>query len=116
MNTEATLHQALHRDPGDRTCWLALADWLEESGQPQRAELLRLRLGLQSAEAPHRDARERRLRALLEAGVEPAGPVLVNSVGMRLTLIPPGSFWMGSPEGEPGRHLDEDPRHHVVLT
>jgi uncharacterized protein (TIGR02996 family) len=36
------LLQALHRDPGDTTAWLTLADALEESGQVERAELTRL--------------------------------------------------------------------------
>ena len=42
MNTESTLLQAIHAAPEDDLAWLALADWLEEHGQPGRAELLRL--------------------------------------------------------------------------
>jgi len=34
----------------------------------------------------------------------------------RLRWIPPGRFWMGSPESEPGRYDDEGPRHQVILT
>jgi formylglycine-generating enzyme required for sulfatase activity len=34
----------------------------------------------------------------------------------RLRWIPPGRFWMGSPEGEPGHYGDEGPRHLVTLT
>src|SRR5262245_49693305 len=115
MDTEQTLLLALHADPSDAACWLALADWLEEDGQPRRAELLRLRLGLQDA-APQRFEREQRLRQLLAEGVRPVVPKLTNSVGMELALIPAGTFWMGSPQGEPGRHSDEDPRHQVTLT
>lgn len=42
-----------------------------------------------------------------------------NSVGMRLRLIPPGRFLMGSPESEPGRssdELSEGPQHAVRIT
>jgi uncharacterized protein (TIGR02996 family) len=116
MDTQRTLLQALHADPNDDTCWLALADWLEESGQPDRAELMRLRLELQSAEADRRPDRERRLRRLLRRGAVPAVPEVINAVGMRLALVPAGSFWMGSSAEEPGRHEDEGPRHRVRLS
>ena len=33
---------ALHADPNDEPTWLALSDWLEETGQADRAELARL--------------------------------------------------------------------------
>ena len=35
---------------------------------------------------------------------------------MSLTLIPPGTFLMGSPEGETGRRQDEGPQHRVEIT
>ena len=38
-----------------------------------------------------------------------------NSIGMKLILIPAGSFTMGSPVGEVGRMFDETP-HRVTLT
>jgi uncharacterized protein (TIGR02996 family) len=119
MDTERTLLQALLADPADRACWLALGDWLEESDQASRAELLRLRLELQNLEArprPEREQREQRLRGLLAQGVSPVVPTLVNSVGMALALIPAGSFWMGSPDGERDRHRDEGPRHKVEIS
>ena len=34
----------------------------------------------------------------------------------RLRWIPPGRYWMGSPEDEPGRYDDEGPRHPVIIT
>ncbi|MFN7962422.1 MAG: formylglycine-generating enzyme family protein [Thermoanaerobaculia bacterium] len=40
----------------------------------------------------------------------------VESVSHRLRWIPPGRFWMGSPEGEAGRRENEGPRHPVTLT
>jgi uncharacterized protein (TIGR02996 family) len=44
-------------------------------------------------------------------------PVRVhNSLGMAFNRIPPGTFWMGSPEEEAGRYDNEGPRHRVTLT
>ncbi|HEX4954670.1 MAG TPA: formylglycine-generating enzyme family protein [Thermoanaerobaculia bacterium] len=40
----------------------------------------------------------------------------IAQVSHRLRWIPPGTFWMGSPEGEAGRREDEGPRHLVTLT
>jgi formylglycine-generating enzyme required for sulfatase activity len=48
-------------------------------------------------------------------GDPPAGDVAVNSLGMRMVLVPAGSFRMGSPPGEPLRQDDETPRQ-VTLT
>jgi len=43
------------------------------------------------------------------------GESFTNSLGMEFVLIPPGTFLMGSPPCEPGRHADED-QHPVTLT
>ena len=40
----------------------------------------------------------------------------VNSVTFELRWIQPGSFKMGSPESEKGRHSDEGPQHEVTLS
>lgn len=40
----------------------------------------------------------------------------LQEVTQRLRWIPPGRFWMGSPEKEPGRYDAEGPRHPVTLT
>ena len=40
----------------------------------------------------------------------------VNGVRFPLRWIPPGSFWMGSPEDEIGRINREGPRHQVTIT
>ncbi len=40
----------------------------------------------------------------------------VEGVRQRMRWIPPGSFMMGSPEGEVGRDNDEGPQHEVTLT
>jgi len=39
-----------------------------------------------------------------------AGDTVVNTLGMRMVLVPAGSFWMGSPPGEPLRQEEELPR------
>jgi formylglycine-generating enzyme required for sulfatase activity len=43
-------------------------------------------------------------------------PVMTNSIGMKLVLIPRGKFRMGSPEGEKGREANEGPQHEVEIT
>ncbi|MBF0296006.1 MAG: formylglycine-generating enzyme family protein [Magnetococcales bacterium] len=40
---------------------------------------------------------------------------VVGRVRQRMRWIPPGRFWMGSPEDEPGRDPDEGPRHEVTI-
>lgn len=40
----------------------------------------------------------------------------LQEVTQRLRWIPPGRFWMGSPEEEPGRYDTEGPRYQVTLT
>src|SRR4051812_26236252 len=103
-DTEQVLLAALHADSSDETAWLALADHLEESGQPDRAELVRLCRQLRGVPLLRRTrvraALEGRLAELLLAGVRPAVPERVNSVGMRFALVGPGRFRMGSPAGE----------------
>jgi uncharacterized protein (TIGR02996 family) len=103
-------------DPADDLAWLAVADWLEENDQTQRAELVRL-TRLLRLERHHLDRprREDRLRELLAAGVEPCVATLTNSIGMELAYIPPATFLMGSPEEEEGRRADE-PEHEVTIT
>jgi formylglycine-generating enzyme required for sulfatase activity len=40
----------------------------------------------------------------------------VNSVGIEFVLVPAGTFWMGSPEDERGRHDWESPQHEVTIS
>jgi formylglycine-generating enzyme required for sulfatase activity len=67
-------------------------------------------------DGPQRRQQEARAQELLAAGVRPCVPELVNSIGMRLALIPPGSFLMGSPAGERIYNPEETPRHPVEIT
>jgi uncharacterized protein (TIGR02996 family) len=116
VDTPTSLMAGLAAEPGDPLAWQALADWLEESGEPQRAELARLNLRLR-LERGHRQHRnwQKRVQELLAAGVRPCVPELVNSIGMRFVLVPPGDFLMGSRRGEEHRTQDEV-RHEVQIT
>ncbi len=56
---------------------------------------------------------------VIDWGVDDFGSfarIAVGGVTQTLRWIPPGTFWMGSPEDEPGRHEDEGPRHAVTLS
>jgi formylglycine-generating enzyme required for sulfatase activity len=41
---------------------------------------------------------------------------VVNSIGMKLMLVPAGKFKMGSPRSEPERRDEEGPQHEVEIT
>ena len=104
-------------DPADALGWHAVADWLEEHDQPDRAELVRLtRLLLCDLTHPDRPAREARQMELLAAGVEPCVATLTNGIGMEFVYIPAGKFLMGSPPEEEGREANEGPVHEVEIT
>jgi uncharacterized protein (TIGR02996 family) len=115
MEIEQAILQALHDNPADEASWRALTDCLEETGQERRAELLRLHRSLRSApQGPERSAAEVRIHSLLAEGVRPCVPVLTNSIGMELALIPAGTFQMGSPADDTPD--DEHPLHEVEIT
>jgi uncharacterized protein (TIGR02996 family) len=114
MNEPAFL-SAICDTPSDESTWLALADWLDENGQPQRAELIRLTRRMLRTPAAERGAMPERYAALLGAGVKPVVVEWTNSIGMRFALVPGGRFLMGSPEGELGR-TDDERLHEVELT
>jgi formylglycine-generating enzyme required for sulfatase activity len=40
---------------------------------------------------------------------------ITNSIGMKMVLIPKGTFMMGSPESEKGRQKDET-QHEVTIS
>ncbi|MBY0230051.1 MAG: SUMF1/EgtB/PvdO family nonheme iron enzyme [Gemmataceae bacterium] len=116
---EAGLLRAWADEPGSDVHWRILADWLEEDGQGERAELLRLHRSVLAAPWGKGTGSER-LRGLLAAGVRPVLPRLANSLGMEFVLIPPGSFMMGALQSETNpdsrTYADERPRHRVTLT
>jgi uncharacterized protein (TIGR02996 family) len=116
--TEETFLAALHGDPGDETTWLALADCLEENGQPDRAELVRLVRRMRTLPlkpTKERKAAEARIAGLLSAGVRPVVAKLVNSIGMELALIPPGRFQMGSPPRTEKSRQRNETAHEVEI-
>jgi uncharacterized protein (TIGR02996 family) len=120
----AGLLRGIVQEPQAEDRCLVLADWLEEHDDPRRAELLRLHRNLLATccgpeEHPLRDGWHARVVELLAAGVKPCVPqrtvVLAPGVEMTFSFIPPGSFLMGSPEGEEGRSHTET-LHRVTLT
>lgn len=115
VDHEDTLLAAITADPADDTARLALADCLEEQGRPLHGELLRLHGELRRRADGTGPAFDR-LCWLIESGVHPVVPTLVNTIGMRFALIPPGTFWMGSPASEADRFSDEGPEHLVEIT
>lgn len=116
MTPVETLLSAIAIQPADELAWLALADALEESGEPLRAELVRLTRSLRTLARtkPERRATEQRVQQLLAESVLPCIPTITNSIGMRLVLIPPGQFKIGSPVREMGR-LDHEPLRRISI-
>jgi uncharacterized protein (TIGR02996 family) len=117
--TEEPFLSALHESPNDDVTWLALADWLEENDQADRAELVRLVRQLRDVPVIRRSKKrttlEKRIAQLLMAGARPAVPEITSSIGLRLALIPPGRFRMGSPRNEAERG-GEEVSHQVEIT
>src|SRR4051794_31090679 len=98
MKEDAFFAEVLE-NPADPPAWETLgvlAAWLEDHGDP-RGELLRLTRALLVPGGDERRQKEQRLRGLLDRGVRPCWPTRTNSLGMRLALIPAGTFLMGSP-------------------
>src|SRR5262245_47098594 len=105
MDLEEALQQAIEEQPGAEAAWPVLADWLDDQGQPDRAELLRLQVRLRGdLGSPGRDALQRRLQALLRGGTYPWAPRRQIRLGrgaeLTLVLVPPGRFYMGSDDAE----------------
>jgi uncharacterized protein (TIGR02996 family) len=123
---ELALLQAVVESPDEEAPSLVLADWLEEHDDPRRAELVRLHRRLlatccEPEQHPQRGEWQARVVHLLAEGVKPCVPQRTVLLGQRAKLpltfnwIPPGSFWMGSPQDEEERHENET-LHRVTLT
>jgi uncharacterized protein (TIGR02996 family) len=105
--------------PADVSLWHILADWLEDHADP-RAELVRLTWSLQyEPEHAHFAIRQARVQELLAGGMKPLRPRL-SLDGFEFAWIPPGTFLMGSPDSEPGRHApfqgEREKQHRVTLS
>ncbi|HEY1190132.1 MAG TPA: TIGR02996 domain-containing protein, partial [Gemmata sp.] len=120
MSTLDALLAAIVADPCEETRWLVLADWLQENDQPDRAELLGLHRKmiatcLEPDAHPERAGWQARMVELLVAGVRPCVPqetlTLPGGVSMTFSFIPPGSFLMGSENG----NSDERPVRLVAV-
>ncbi|MFO0844065.1 MAG: SUMF1/EgtB/PvdO family nonheme iron enzyme [Gemmataceae bacterium] len=117
MDTERTLLEALHADPGDETARLALADRLEEQGRGGQAELVRLhqalrlrgRRGRRVRSSPGCAGYARRRGAAGGAGAGQLG-------GDAVRPDPGGGVLDGLAAGRKGRFADEGPVHRVELT
>ncbi len=58
----------------------------------------------------------RQLFDILQTAEPVLEKLLTNSIGMKLVLVPPGTFLMGAPESETGRRLNETPQHEVNIS
>jgi uncharacterized protein (TIGR02996 family) len=112
MHATSTLIIALHHQPNDSLCWLALADALEEEGRDDSAAMLRARLARLTD--PNDVDAENRLLVAIRCGVQVPVPQLINSIGMEMALIPPGIFRWGRPQVN-RTTFRRDPRHRVQI-
>jgi formylglycine-generating enzyme required for sulfatase activity len=56
------------------------------------------------------------LLALLHPAKAQAPKEITNSIGMKLVLIPKGTFMMGSPESEEGHQRNNETQHEVTIS
>jgi formylglycine-generating enzyme required for sulfatase activity len=107
--SESEYFVAILNDPANQQHRHDLADLLAAAKDP-RGEIVRSldRLVAWGADTPdERPQIEKRLCELLESGVSAIGPFVTNSIAMKLALIVPGEFVMGSPDNEFGHREDE---------
>lgn len=67
MSARGAFLRAIAADPADDTVRLAFADWLDENGEPERAEFIRLQIERARSAEPSPDDPPERERAILDA-------------------------------------------------
>lgn len=99
-DTLSALTLAILEAPADPLAWLALADYLEESGEDDRSTLVRATLAMRQAlpGTPDHAQHQQIVQALLARGVQPCHPTIELDAlpGARFAVIPPGGFLMGT--------------------
>jgi uncharacterized protein (TIGR02996 family) len=71
MTNEETFHAALREDPLDELTWSALADFLDDDNQSDRAALLRLTRRIAMLPVHEKVAEQAEVLAMLDSGVKP---------------------------------------------
>jgi formylglycine-generating enzyme required for sulfatase activity len=109
---EAVVRRALDKDPKKRQT-SCLAFWRElQAAEPQSPTPAPPRL-VDRDHSPD-EIKSLRARWAEHLGVSPGEALTLAGQRIELVLLPPGTFWMGSPAGEPGRRSDEGQRLVVV--
>ncbi|MCE9557029.1 MAG: SUMF1/EgtB/PvdO family nonheme iron enzyme [Planctomycetes bacterium] len=85
---------------------------LDEAGPQEKAEPQE-KVATHEKEAPQEKQEKAATPAI--AGAGKSGSVKTNSIGMKLVLVAPGEFIMGSPPGEPERTAEEV-QHRVKIS
>ena len=115
--------QGAAADPQGNVSWSRLSLYVTEQVNPRAKEWLPERADYQarrnnvdlaslSLQTPHELRNMTRIPILARIDDDAPEPLLTNTIGMKLKLIPAGSFQMGSPADEEGR--DEDEHQHLV--
>jgi uncharacterized protein (TIGR02996 family) len=109
MDLQQALLSAIADESGVDAHWLVLADWLDDRGETDRAELARLSVRLRrDLDSPERAGGEERLRELtVTRGVKPCVPRQAVSVGPGVTLeMVSGPLLDGQPAAREGPRPD----------
>ncbi len=108
-------------DPHDDLAWFAMADWFEENGNEDQAELVRLQQRLRFRYTEDENEKkllweeECRMQEILRKKVLPPVMEMTDKHGIVYVYVPNGTFLMGSTPEEDG-NSDEQPAHPVEIT
>jgi formylglycine-generating enzyme required for sulfatase activity len=105
---------ARHQAERERAARQSREDELQAAGRRENERRAASEFAMRREQAAQETAeRERVAQQHTQRGFEEHH---INSIGMKLLLIPAGEFMMGSPAGEVGRDDDEGPQHRVRIT